>query len=182
MSRISTIAYIVLALAIGYAFIYSSLGDINSLSDQKQKYLDSMDMITTIENKKAELQTKFDQIPAADKENIDTVLPNSLDFVKLVSQIDAVASGYGVSITNISLKENGSPSGGTIDTAAPAKPYSSAVIGFSFNASYDKFNAFVGNLEKSLRILDIKSVRLQSNDNGTYSYDVEFETYWLEPA
>jgi hypothetical protein len=181
MSNGSIIAYIVLTLAIGYAFIYSPLGDVNTLLDQKQKYADSLEMVNNIENKKNDLLAKFDNISTDDKKNIDTVLPSSLDFVKLVSQIDAVAAGHGISIDKISSKEDDPSVGTSIENAAPPKAYQSSTIGFSFSASYEKFTAFLGDLEKSLRILDIRTAKLGTKDTaGVYSYDVEFETYWLK--
>ena len=180
MSSISIIAYLVLTLAIGYAFVYPSVGDISSLNQEKQKQQDSLDMVTTIESKKGELLTKFNNISPADKAEMATILPNSLDFVRLISQIDAVAANYGLSVDKISLKEVSSSVGNSIQTAEPNKPYQSAIIGFSFVASYDKFNLFLNDLEKSLRILNIKSLKIEPKEDGVYSYAVEFETYWLK--
>jgi hypothetical protein len=180
MNPISLIIYTILTFSIGYAFIYPSFGDISNLSDQKQKYADSLEMVNNIENKKNELLTKFDAIPEADKKNIETVLPTSLDFVKLISQIDAVAAKYGISITKISSKEVSPSVGTSIESAGPQKAYQSSIIGFSFIAPYDKFNAFLNDLEKSLQILDIKSAKLVTQENQAYSYDVEFETYWYK--
>jgi Tfp pilus assembly protein PilO len=180
MSGISIISYLVLTLSIGYAFIYSSLGDINTLLDQKQKYSDSLEMVNNIESKKEDLLKKFNAISDDDKKNIETILPSSLNFVGLISQIDAVASSYGISIDKISSKEVDSSVGNSIADAASPKPYQSSIIGFSFVASYEKFNAFLSDLEKSLRILDVRTAKLTSQQNGLYSYDVEFETYWLK--
>ena len=179
MSNTSIIAYVVLTIAIGYAFVYPSFGEVSTLLNQKQKNISTLEMVKSVENKKNELLAKFDGISSADKKNIDTVLPSSLDFVKLISDIDTVASKYGISIKTITSKEVSSTVGGSIENAAPSKPYQSSIIGFSFVASYDKFNAFLNELEKSLRILDIRTVKLETQENGTYTYSVEFETYWL---
>lgn len=180
MSSISIIAYIILTLSIGYAFIYPAFGDISKLLDQKQKTADSLEMVNNIENKKNELLGKFNSLASADKKNIETVLPNSLDFVRLISQIDTVAANYGISIDKLSSKEIGSSVGTSIANAGSPKTYQSSLIGFSFVASYDKFKAFLNDLEKSLRILDVRSVKLETNESGVYSYNVEFETYWLK--
>ena len=180
MSKISIITLLILTLVIGYAFAYPSFGDLSALTAEKQKYSDSLDMISNIENKKNELLTEFNNISAADRKSIETILPNSLDFVELVSQIDAVAAGYGISIDKVYSKDKVASAGKSIEEAAPQKPYQSAIVGFSFNASYEKFNAFMNSLEKSLRILDIKSIKLETQDSGIYTYNVEFETYWMK--
>jgi hypothetical protein len=105
--------------------------------------------------------------------------------VKLISQIDAVAAGYGISIGSITVKGQSAPAGNSIGEAQPPKPYESAVIGFTFKSSYENFNTFMNMLGKSMRILDIKSMKLDANKSkddkalGIYLYGVEFETYWL---
>lgn len=181
MSSISKIAYLVLALAIGYAFVYSPFGEVSALLDQKQTHERTLEMVNTIENKKNELLIKFEAIPEEEKKDIETILPDSFDFVKLISQIDAVAASHGISIESITSKEISSAVGTSVESAAPAKTYKSSVIGFSFTASYERFNEFIADLEKSLRILDIRSAKLTSEEqSGLYSYDVEFETYWLK--
>lgn len=169
-----------MAISIGYAFIYPSFGDISNLLDQKQENEKVLETVNNIETKKNELLTQFDSISATDKKNIETILPSSFDFVKLISDIDSVASSYGISIKNISSKEMDPSVGTSIEDAAPAKPYQSSIIAFSFVASYDKFNAFLSGLEKSLRILDVRSVKLETQEKGVYLYNVELETYWLK--
>ena len=179
MSGISILTYIVLTLSVAYAFIYPSFGEVSALTQEKEKYNDALETVMNIENKKNELLTQFNSISEEDKKEINTILPTSFDFIRLISQIDAVASQHGISIDKISSKETAS-SGSSIEEAKPANSYRSAVISFSFEASYDKFLNFVNDLEKSMRILDIKSVGLQTEEKGFNAYDVEFETYWLE--
>ncbi|KKQ76938.1 MAG: hypothetical protein A3A96_01290 [Candidatus Zambryskibacteria bacterium RIFCSPLOWO2_01_FULL_39_39] len=180
MSGISIVSYIILTLAIGYSFVYPSLGDLSTLSDQKQKYVDSLEIVNNIENKKNELLDKLNEISADDKKSIETILPNSLEFVKLISQIDVVASKYAISINTITSREVAPHSPNSIEDVVPQQTYRSSVIGFSFSASYDDANAFLDDLEKSLRILDVRSVKLETQDAGVYAYNVEFETYWFK--
>lgn len=180
MSNTTILAFFIISLSIGYAFAYPKIGDITLLMTEKQKYENYLETVSNIENKKSELLTEFDKISAEDKKNIETILPNSLDFVKLISQIDSVAAKYGISIDKVSSREMSSLVDDTIENVQPQKIYNSAIIGFSFLASYEKFNDFMGDLEKSLRILDVKSVKLETKEKGVNSFQVEFETYWLK--
>jgi len=181
MSSISILAYIILTLSIGYAFIYSPTGDLSALINEKQKYNKSLATVGSIENKKDELLTEFNNISTDERKEIDTILPDSMDFVKLVSQIDAVAASHGISIDKITSRELDSSTGETVEDTAPEELYKSSIIGFSFAAPYEEFGAFMGDLGKSLRILDISSVKLATQEGGVYSFSVEFKTYWLKP-
>jgi len=182
MSNIAIITYLVLSLSIGYAFAYPKFGEVSILRDEKQKYEGYVETVANIENRKNDLLAQFNKVSAEDKKEIETIMPDSFDFVRLTSQIDLVAAKYAISIDNISSREVGSSVGGSISEAAPPKPFQSNILGFSFKASYEKFNQFIDDLEKSLRILDIKSIKVETGEGGVYSYTVEFETYWLKPS
>lgn len=179
MSNISILGYLILAVSIGYSFLYPMAGEVSTLQAEKDKYNASLAMTADIENKKNELLTEFNNISAAQKKDINTILPSSFDFVRLVSQIDAVAGKHGISIDKISSKDADQSVGENVAEAQPQPPYHSAAISFSFEASYEEFNAFMGELEKSLRILDIKNIKLEAGEGGAYTFEVEFETYWL---
>lgn len=180
MSGTSIIGSVLIALSVAYAFVYPSLGDISDLTAEKERYANSLAEVMEIENRKNELLTRFNNISEEDKKEINTVLPTSFNFIRLVSQIDAVAAKHGISIDKISSRELSPSVGGSIESAQPAKPYRSAVVSFNFESSYDKFVAFVGELGKSMRILDARSVKLSTGKDIINSYEVEFETYWLK--
>lgn len=180
MSNTAVLAYIVLSIAIGYAFLMPNYDELSILQEEKQKYALSLEKVNNIENKKTELLTKFNNISVPDRKNIDTLLPDSFNFVRLVSQIDSVGMNYGISIDKVTSRILDPAVGDSMATTDVQKPYQSAIIGFSFTGSYERFGDFITALEDSLRILDIRSIRLSSTDTGSYNYIVEFETYWLK--
>ena len=176
MSNTSIFAFIILALSIGYVFVYSPMDDI-SFERKKQGYEETLETMSHIEEKKQGLLIAFENISETDKQNINTIVPTSQNFMKLIYQIDVVASKYSISIDDVTAAENTS-SGDSVNTAQ-TKPYKSVVIGFSFDSSYKNFKSFMNDLEKSLRILDIRSVGLEAGKDGINKYSVKLETYWL---
>lgn len=180
MSGSSILSYLILSLTIGYVFTMPYFSEVSSLLDQKKTYEDSLATAASIETKKNALMEEFKNISPEDKQNIDAILPSSSDYVKLLSDIDNVGKKYGITPDRVSFKELNPSSGDSIADAAPAKPYASGILGFSFSATYEKFNSFMSDLEKSLQIMDVRSVRINTAQNGIYEYNVEFETYWLK--
>lgn len=179
MSSTSILAFIILSAAIGYTFAYSPYGEVSTIAAQKSTYQDSLDQLASVESRKAELQNQFAKMTESQKLQIDTILPDSFNFVKLVAQIDAVAAKYGLSIEQITAEESDPTIGDSVEAAMPANPYSSGVIGFSFTSSYEVFQQFMDDLEKSMRILDVKSLKVGKPEKGLYDFQVEFETHWL---
>jgi hypothetical protein len=59
--------------------------------------------------------------------------------------------------------------------------YGTLTLSFSTTATYTTFLAFMRDLEKSLRLIDIVSVQFASSDtNQLYDYTVSIKTYWLK--
>ncbi len=178
MSNISIISYIILSLAVLYSFAYPKFNQVNSLNQEKNKYEEALETVRNIENRKNELLRQYNNISEQDKKRIESVLPNSLDLIKLVSEIDSVASRYGISINNISSSNQSDSIGNSVKDAKSVREFQSAIIGFSFDATYEKFLIFIDDLEKNLRVMDLRSLKLETKENN-FSYKVEFEVYWL---
>lgn len=180
MKSTSSLAFIILSLAIIYAFVYPSFGEISMLNAERQKYQASLDTIANIEEQKNQLLTEFNRISEENKASIEAVLPDSLDYTKLVSDIAAMAISHGISLDKIAKRELDSSVGNSIEEAGPPKLYRSGTVTLTFEASYQSFGAFLGDLEESLRVLDLRSAKMDVQQNGLYAYNLEFETYWLE--
>ncbi len=177
MSPTSAISYIIVAFSVVYAFTLPAFRDLSLLLDEKAAFAGMVAKASEIEERKNTLLAEFNKISASDIKKIETLIPTSLNFVKLVADIDSVASRHGISIRQISSADN-SASAGSIEEAENNNGYKSATIGFEFMASYEDFNNFMNDLERSLRILDIKSVKVSSGDKGIYKYEVSLDTYW----
>jgi hypothetical protein len=179
MSNTSSAIILIVIIASGYFFVYPSFQEVQLIQQEKSAHLASLEMMNNIESKKNQLLTEYDKISIEDRKNIDTVLPSSLNLVRLISQIDAVASKYGIAIDKISSRDNDMSSGGSIESGPSLKPFRSSIISFYFISTYENFKLLMNGLEKSLRIIDIKTVKLEVQEGGLNQYTVEFETYWL---
>lgn len=179
MGGTKTASYLILAVAIGYSFVMPTYGDIKLLNEQNKKYEESMDSISLIDNKIAELTTRINNLDPEVKEKIDIMLPSSFDFVKLVSDIDVVARQNGITINNIRAQEKNMNPNTAEGGALVAENYNSATIGFSFVSNYNNFLNFINELETSLRIMDVRSVQIKSATGSIYEFSVLYETYWL---
>lgn len=177
MSSTAILSYVIFSLSVIYAFSMPLANETFALLDQQAQYEEMVDKMRNLENKKNALLAEFNKISADNIKKIETLIPSSLNFVKLVADIDAVATRHGISIKNISSTNNAS-SVGSVAEAGATQGYGSASINFDFEGTYAKFNEFINDLERSLRILDIKSVSLSSSESGIYTYTLGFDTYW----
>lgn len=150
----------------------------------------SLETAKKLKASREQLIADYNQIPKADLDGLKTLLPDSVDNIRLIIQIDALATKNGLSVLrNVDYKLAEEKKVAT--TATPAqqdaakKPYGEFIITFQTVGQYKNFLAFLSDLEQNLRLVDVTSVDFTSPDNqqqvsNSASYKVTLSTYWLK--
>ena len=149
-------------------------------------YTKTMNDQVAIKNKVDELTIKKNRISDDDLKNLKRLLPESVDNVRLIIEMETIVKRYssdpskGFKSINISKVANttGDNSSGAI--VSEGDKYNSLTINFVVSMSYENFVKFLEELESSLRLADIKSITFSANDLGSYDYNVSLKTYWLK--
>ncbi len=180
-------AFILLLISVGlfYTFTMPRWDKIGDLQAQAATYKNVLDNVTVVEAKRDELYAQYKNISPEQLAQIEKVLPNTVDTVTLALNLDAIAAHYGISIKSVQTSTNDPndiQSSVIIDpAAAPAFPYQTVYVNFEIVSNYDNFRKFLGDIEKSLRIIDIKSIAFQATgDNKLYNYHISVQTYWTK--
>ncbi len=107
------------------------------------------------------------------------MIPVSVDMTKLISDVDSIASKHGISISSIVFKQlaDKAKQGASVDTPMESSPFKTNSMSFNFDAKYDSMVSFVKDLEKSIQVMDVNSLRMVSGNKGVDSYTLEFQTY-----
>jgi Tfp pilus assembly protein PilO len=145
-------------------------------------------------NKVAELDKVRDKLlqqnNSFDPANLDRLqkfVPDHVDNIALILDIDGIASRYGMALQNIDV--GGSGNAATTDTAihSSGSAYNSIIMKFSVQGSYDTLLAFMGDLQSSLRLVDIESFSLSPGNTQTpgsnariYTLSLTLRTYWIK--
>lgn len=125
------------------------------------------------------LLAQYRALPDNGGEQLKKVLPDAIDNVRLIIDLDTIAGKYGMDLRNVRVLT--STGRNSRDTLGPdTKKYGSVGLGFSVNGTYDVFRRFVADLERSLRLTDVVAVSFSSGERDTYDYSVEIKTYWLK--
>lgn len=172
------ISALVISASIAYSFLFPLVGKVSELSSEKSKYENILTEIQNIDSKQKTFSQEFEKLTKQDVDKIEKILPTSFDFVKIATDINAIASRYGIVIEKVASNEQ-KENITSVNEAEVVAPYNTASLDIEFKSSYTKFNSFVAELERSLRILDIRSVQLRPENENVYVYKVVFDTYWL---
>lgn len=173
---------------------YEVVKEMMARSQDYQKVFDDADGLL---RKRDGLIVKLNKIRTSDKVRIAKLIPDSMDNVRLVIDInDGITSRYGVGIKNIRFEntqdeKTAQQSASAINTTKTIrkdvptitenKDYNSVTLNFTIVASYNTFLKILRDLESSLRIVDVTAISFRATDTSdVYQYDVGIKTHWLK--
>lgn len=193
---ITPIILVVLAIGGFLLFVGPLYGDINTLKGQVASYSEALDNAKTLESERDRLTAKYNAVDPENLSKIEKFLPDGVDNIRLILEIEKVALVYGMVLKDVrydivrkSDTEDGSEvvPGGQAQIEK-AKGYGTWEMSFSVQGTYNNFVNFLKDLERNLRIVDVSSIQFSSDTNTganpnfaeVYKYGLKIKTYWLK--
>lgn len=128
-----------------------------------------------------QLVSQRDAISPADLKRLDTFLPDSVDNVGLILNLNALAARSGLSLSHVDVSSSANGSGGSSGAlpAAGANPVGSVDISVSAIGTYPALVNFLRGVEMSERLLDVQEITVKGSETGVYNYQMRLRLYWL---
>lgn len=164
---------------------------VKELREDEVKYREALEKTREIERVRSGLLAAYNSIAPEDLERLQRMVPDHVDTIRLILDIQRVAASQKLILTDISLGassgEGGagaSSPGGATSPIGPVetRPYTEVVLGFTVEGSYESFLAFLRNLEEGLRLVDITKLSFDSSKGLSYSFEVELRAYKLDAS
>jgi hypothetical protein len=178
MRRLAPIIFIVASAGIFFGFIDGQYEEVKALSAQRAEYERVLGQSKELLRRRAELQDSYSQISPAQTERLRKLVPDTVDNVRLILDIDTIAQNYGMRVNNISV-QNEDNSAGDRAVARKGQEFGTITLTFSVRADYPTFIQFLRDLESALRLVDVTAVSVDQTDQTLYSYTLTLKTYWL---
>lgn len=187
------IPILLLSVSAGTFLLYidPAYSDIKSLRSDSASYDEALNNSKILQSIRGELSDKYKNFSAIDLDRLKKLLPDNVDNIRLILQIQRIASPYGMTLKNVKFDVAQAPTqtqAGFVTAgaaaSAPKKDYEGFDLEFSTEGSYANFTAFLQDLEKSLRIVDVNSISFTSSaatpGSDVYKYDFKIKTYWFK--
>ncbi|HRY62924.1 MAG TPA: type 4a pilus biogenesis protein PilO [Candidatus Paceibacterota bacterium] len=176
MNYLISLTLITISFFLSLFYTSPLLSDIDALGAERNSLSASLSESKGLFEVYRQKQAVYNNFTDTEKERINKVLPDSIDNVKLVIDIDDIASKYNMKIRNIDLKTEKVGEGEMTSN----NPYGTATLRFTVSSNYTNFRSFLKDLEDSLRLVDISSLSFTASDKNTDEYNIELKTYWLK--
>jgi len=177
---------IIAAVGLFVVFTNPTYQGIQALSTQNAAYDDALNKSQELKSVRDQLLAKYDTFSSSDLQKLSYVLPDNVDNIRLIIDINNIASRHNLTLTNVQVGDvaAGSTSGAASPQQALAVGGSSAPVGsvdvsFAVAADYNDFLAFLDDLEHSLRLVDVEKLSFTTSTGATTDYTLDIRTYWL---
>lgn len=178
MKNSTAIILILISFGLLYTFFMPQYEKSKVLGAEKEQYQAVLNDASAISETSDRLEIELSGIPPSEVEKLTKILPDNVDTVRLAMDLDSIASKYGVSITNVEVDSMDDSASAIVQNNG--SPYERVTISFRFVANYESFRNFIEDVERSLRIIDVRTISFRTAESGFYEYRMEIETYWVK--
>lgn len=171
----------------------------SALRAQQAAYDEALANSKALLARKNELSNKSSSISQEDNDNLLKVMPDTVDSVRFIINLQKIASQYSMLPRDIKFSPilpqavTSTPSG----TQQNVNNYVPFDLDFTVTGSYENFLAFIKDMEKSMSIMDIVSIsfsapsvanttsgvknvkNLYTDASNIFKYTFRIRTYWF---
>ncbi len=189
----------ILLIAIGaisfFVYVMPQYKDMSSLKAQVVEYDNALNNAKELQQKRDEILASYNSVSNLNKDRLEKLLPDidqgkaTSGSIALILEIDKIASNNGIRITDLSFTDSTKGDGSKDLIEISSSDYVTSNVSFKMQSTYTNFLAFVDDLEKNLRIVDIKRInfsvptptRDKPNVNtNLFEYSFDLQSYWLK--
>lgn len=171
--------FLLVSFGLFFLYIDTAYQNVKFLQTEQTSFNDALQKSKELQAIRDVLLSKYNTFSSVDLDRLEKMLPDNIDNVRLVLEIDSIATKYGTRISAVEIDSDIGPEG---VIGATGEGHETVILSFRLTAAYDDFVRFLKDLESSLRIVDITAINFASaNDfSGVYNYNVSIKTYWLK--
>jgi Tfp pilus assembly protein PilO len=178
MRFISGIIFIVVAVGLFLGFTNPRYQQTKMVRDDVARFDEALTKAKELTALRDDLAATYNSFSTDEMGKLNTLLPDSIDTVRLIIDVDNIAKAHNLTLLNISVSGD---SASTQAVGPDSHPYGTMDMSFNVSTTYEQFKGFLEDVERSLRILDVDSIAFGQPDAvGRTTYTVRARTYWLK--
>lgn len=185
-------------------YLQPTYNEIQSIQEEIAAYDRTLSQVQQLQTELNSELEKQDAITNQQLQRLNRMLPETVDTVRYLIELDQIAAQHGMSINGVSFSgaperfggSGGNDEGGGNDEVSnesngssnnnSVNGYNSLDTSFSVSGSYKDVQNFMRDIERSSRLMDIMSFQLSTADGGdeeglqagNNQYEFTIRTYW----
>ena len=196
---ILSIILAVSSLAAIFLYVKPTYNQTKIVMAKTAQYDKALNKANEIQSLRQSLLTDYGLFTDANRNKLKKLLPDDVDNVRLVLDIDGIASARNIRIGSVKIQNKKKETRSDVQTGTAigfnstevdSQRYDTITLKFVATAPYQEFKLFLQDLEHSLRVVDLVELNItqagSQNSSGSrtgpalYKFDVGIRTYWLK--
>lgn len=183
MKNIISIIVIIISIATFVLVVQPQYNEIKSMQTKEGELEKVLLNARKLQSLRDSLLEKRKQIANNDIRRLEKLIPESADNVKLILEFEQISARYNLRIQAASAtkaEEGGEQAAKSFDI--DTNDYGVITLDFSIEGNYSDFISFLKDVEKNLRVTDIRSLQItpSSESANKFTYQISVDTYWLK--
>lgn len=184
---LTPILSIVIAVALFFFFTKPMFAEIGAIQDETDEYRQAVEKATLFNETLQDLVNRRNALTAHQMERLEALVPDSIDQVKALVDIEAIIRSHGMLFGNIDVEDTV-----VADDVAPVErvgvrnisedDFVTSHITFEFIGTYEQFRAALADIEKSLVMLEIIEISFEATGVELQQYSVTARLHALAPT
>ncbi len=178
IKRIAPLILFLAALGLFFFFIVPRYETAKVKQKQISVLNDALSNSRKVQAARDTLLTTYNNISTSDIDRLKKILPDHVDNVRLILEIDQIATRNGMILQNVRTREDVRGDSGAF--GPDDSPYGRIRMSFSLLGRYESLVTFLREVEAGLRVADVVALSFTRGRGDLYEYEVEVDTYWLK--
>lgn len=185
--NITALILIVISVGIYFTIGKDMIADAQAVKTVNDRYTAALSDAERLVAVRDQVLAEYNTISIEDRDRLDKMVPSTVDNIRLILDLNNVAQRHGFTLSDVkaeaspiqTLTDGTVPVAGDIDGGIGIPTLDTVTVSFAADAPYDQFVSFLQDLESNLRIMDVTELSVLANENGTYTFEVQVQTYWV---
>lgn len=189
---------ILIAVGLFFSYVQPTYRETQAVRAEAAQYTEAISHALELQRRVSDLKARQNSISLADLERLEALLPDEIDEVAFLVDLNALAGKHGLGLGDIRVvdsvdaesadapstrrgdteEEALAPAEGGIDTAARGK-YRTLDVHFAVLGTYENFRSFLTDLERSLVLMDIFDLSFSQTEETEAIYLMSVRLYSL---
>jgi Tfp pilus assembly protein PilO len=180
MKNSTAIILILVSIGLFYTFTDSQYQVIKGLRAEAGEYKGILKNAAAIAETRDVLYRQAQSMPQDNIDRLEKLLPDNVDAVRLAYELDTIAGKHKVTIKEIEITSSRNDHLDYIVYEDSEAPYVKATVNFSLISTYENLKGFLADVERSLRLIDVRELSFKVEEGNLYEHKISIETYWLK--
>lgn len=180
MKQIVPIILILASVGLFIFFTNKEYQQVKVLQKEIASYNKALGKSREVLKKRADLQAKYAQFSNSDLDSLSKMIPDHVDNVQLILDLNGIARKRNMAISKIKITESQTSGSGAVAIGPDSRAYDSILVSFRTSAPYESVLGFIRDMEQGLRLVDITDFSFKADPKNVNEYSVTLRTYWLK--